>query len=104
MAIWDKVKTELDRAGRIAQDAVDEGKLRLDSFRSRQQADKAAQTLGYAVFRARQSGIELDTESYARLSGILAEHEASIAKNDAQLEALGKRPEPAASGEAGATS
>jgi hypothetical protein len=96
MPIWDKVRTEIDRAGRIAKDAVDEGRLRLEVFRARQQADRAAQALGYAVFRAKQSGVELDAESYARLSATLAEHEADIAKMEAQLEAIGEsEPEPA---------
>ena len=56
MAIWDKLRTELDRAGKVAQDALDEGKTRLEAFRARQQADKAAQALGYAVFRAHRPG------------------------------------------------
>ena len=60
MALWNKLKTELDRAGRAAQDALDEGKLRLEAFRARQLADKAAQALGYAVFRAKQAGQEPD--------------------------------------------
>ena len=36
MAIWDKLKTELDRAGKAAQSVVDEGKVRLEAFRTRQ--------------------------------------------------------------------
>ena len=67
MAIWDKLKTELDRAGKAAQSALDEGKIRLEAFRTRQLADKAAQALGYAVYRAKQSGGDIDPESYARL-------------------------------------
>ena len=54
MPIWDKLKTELDRAGKAAQTALDEGKMRLEAFRVRQLADKAAQALGYAVYRATQ--------------------------------------------------
>ena len=34
MAIWDKLKTELDRAGKAAQNALDEGKVRLEAFRT----------------------------------------------------------------------
>ncbi|HEX2721802.1 MAG TPA: hypothetical protein VHM24_02725 [Gemmatimonadaceae bacterium] len=49
MAFIDKIREELDRAGRAAQDALDEGKTRLEAFRTRQLADKAAQALGYAV-------------------------------------------------------
>ena len=56
MALFDKLKEELDRAGRAAQGALDEGKIGLEAFRTRQLADKAAQALGYAVFRAKQGG------------------------------------------------
>ena len=78
MAIWDKVRTELDRAGKAAQDAIDEGKTRLEAFRARQLADKAAQALGYAVFRAKQSGTEVDWTTLQRLVNSLAEKEAEV--------------------------
>jgi len=89
MAIWDKLKTELDRAGKAAQNALDEGKVRLEAFRTRQLADKAAQALGYAVFRARQGGGEIDPESYARLSSTLATHEAEASRLEQQLREYG---------------
>ena len=87
MPLWDKVKQELDRAGRAAQDAIDDGKVRLDAFRARQLADKAAQALGYAVYRARQTGGELDTATYDRLSATLATHESEASRLEAQFEA-----------------
>ena len=94
MAIWDKLKTELDRAGKAAQNALDEGKVRLEAFRTRQLADKAAQALGYAVFRAKQSGGEIDPESYARLSATLATHEAEATRLEQELRDLGpEKPE-----------
>ena len=89
MAIWDKLKTELDRAGKVAQNALDEGKVRLEAFRTRQLADKAAQALGYAVYRAKQSGAELDPETHARLTATLATHETEAAKLEQQLRDLG---------------
>lgn len=85
MALWDKLKTELDRAGRAAQGALDEGKDRLEAFRARQLADKAAQALGYAIYRARQSGQDLDPETYARLSSTLAAHEAEAGQLEERL-------------------
>ena len=85
MAIWDKVKQELDRAGRAAQDAIDDGKVRLDGFRARQLADKAAQALGYAVYRARQAGEELDAATMDRLSATLATHETEASRLEAQF-------------------
>ena len=80
MPLWSKLKQELDRAGQAAQEAIDEGRDRLDAFRARQLADKAAQALGYAVYRARQKGEELDAATYSRLSSTIAAHEAEEAK------------------------
>lgn len=102
MALWNKLRTELDRAGRVAQDAIDEGKVRLDAFRARQLADKAAQALGYAVYRARQQGQELDSDSYARLSSTLAAHESEASRYEERLAAMaaarrGTHARPAAS-------
>ena len=94
MALFDKLKEELDRAGKAAQGAFDEGKIRLEAFRTRQLADKAAQALGYAVFRAKQSGSEVDADTYARLSATLATHDAEAARYEGELDR--KRKESAA--------
>ncbi len=87
MALWTKLKQELDRAGQVAQEAIDESKVRLDAFRARRLADKAAQALGYAVYRARQQGRELEADSYARLSSTLAGHEAEAKRQEERLAA-----------------
>ena len=89
MAIWDKLRTELDRAGKAAQSALDEGKVRLEAFRTRQLADKAAQAFGYAVYRAKQSGQDLDPETNARLTATLSTHEAEAARLEQQLRDFG---------------
>jgi hypothetical protein len=94
MALMDRLKEELDRAGKAAQGAIDEGKIRLEAFRTRQLADKAAQALGYAVFRAKQSGSEVDADTYSRLSATLATHDAEAARYEAELDR--KRTESAA--------
>ncbi|MDQ4081008.1 MAG: hypothetical protein M3125_09635 [Gemmatimonadota bacterium] len=85
MALWNKLRTELDRAGRMAQGAFDEGRTRLEALRARQLADRAAQALGYAVYRARQEGREIDTELYTSLSATLTSHEAEVAALEAKL-------------------
>lgn len=86
MALLDRLKQELDRAGKVAQDAFDDGKTRLEAFRTRQLADKAAQALGYAVFRARKSGRDLDAATYDRLSGTLDTHDSEAARLEAEIE------------------
>ncbi|NUQ20734.1 MAG: hypothetical protein HOQ09_07205 [Gemmatimonadaceae bacterium] len=85
MALWDRLKSELDRAGRVAQGALDEGRIQLEAFRAKQRMDKAAQALGYAFYRARSANTELDTDSYARLSGELAAAEAEHTKLEEDL-------------------
>ncbi|GAC1477434.1 MAG: hypothetical protein NVS1B4_20130 [Gemmatimonadaceae bacterium] len=89
MEIWDKMKEELDRAGKVAQGALDEGRMRLDAFRLRQRADKLAQELGYAVFRARQAGGEVPAETYTRLSTDLARWEADASRIEEGLKKQG---------------
>lgn len=75
MPLWDKVRTELDLASRAARGALDEGRTRLEAFRARQLCDRAAQALGYAVYRARVQGNDLDAETLARLTDALAARE-----------------------------
>ena len=86
MALLDRLKQELDRAGRAAQDAFDDGKTRLEAFRTRQLADKAAQALGYAVYRSRKGGSDLDKATYDRLSATLETHDSEAAKLEADIE------------------
>ena len=87
MAIWDKVKQSIDKAGKAAQDVFDEGKLRIDAYRAREQADKAAETLGYAVFHAAESGGELESEARTRLVTALRERETEARKMEKELAA-----------------
>jgi hypothetical protein len=86
MALLDRLKQELDRAGRVAQDAFDDGKTRLEAFRTRQLADKAAQALGYAVYRARKSGGEIDAATYDRLRATLETHDTDASRLEAEIE------------------
>jgi len=95
MALLDRLKQELDRAGKAAQDAFDDGKTRLEAFRTRQLADKSAQALGYAVFRAKKSGRELDAATYDRLAATLETHDSEAARLEADIEL--KRQQAAAS-------
>ena len=86
MALLDRLKQELDRAGRAAQEAFDDGKTRLEAFRTRQLADKAAQALGYAVYRSRKGGSEIDSATYDRLSKTLETHDTEAARLEAEIE------------------
>ena len=91
MAIWNKLKDELNRAGRKAQDAIDEGKIRLDMMRSRQAMDRAAQKLGYAVYRARKLGGDVPSDEYARLSSEVANAEGEVERYETLLREAASR-------------
>ena len=95
MALIDRLKEELDRAGKAAQDAFDDGKTRLEAFRTRQLADKAAQALGYAAYRAKKSGRDLDAATYDRLAATLETHDSEAARLEAEIEL--RRQQPTAS-------
>src|SRR5689334_25421763 len=104
MALLDRLKQELDRAGRVAQDAFDDGKTRLEAFRTRQLADKAAQALGYAVYRSRKGGGEIDAATYDRLRATLETHDTEASKLEAEIELRRQQSTPSSSATGGGTS
>jgi hypothetical protein len=85
MAIWNALKRELDRAGQAAQGALDEGRLRLEAHRAKQRADEAATSLGFAVYRARVEGRELEPERYTVLAQNIASAEAEQTRLEAEI-------------------
>jgi hypothetical protein len=85
MALWDKVKQGIDKAGKAAQDVFDEGKLRIDAYRARELADKAAEALGYAVFRAAEAGGVLDGDAHSRLMDALRTRDADAKRLETEL-------------------
>jgi hypothetical protein len=87
MGLFDKLSNELRSAGKAAQGAIDEGKVRLELFRVRQLADKAAQALGYAVHKAKKEGRELDADTQGRLLASLTEHETEATRLESELTA-----------------
>ena len=96
MGIWEKVQAELDKAGTAAKGALDEGKVRIELFRVRQQADKAAQALGYALHRAKRDSVELAAETLEHLHGTLAKYEAEAKQLEEELAKVLHKDAPAA--------
>lgn len=92
MAIWGRLKHELDRASRVAQGAIDEGRVRLEIFRARQRADRAAQALGYAVHKARKESRDVAVDDLDRLSNAITKAEEEIARLESQLTDLRRHP------------
>jgi hypothetical protein len=91
MPIIDRLRSELDRAGRAAQNAIDEGRLRLELFRARQNADRAAQRLGYAIYHARRLNGDLSAERYAALATDLTVAEAEVTRYETLIEELDRK-------------
>lgn len=87
MSIWDKVSKGIDRAARVTESAIDEGKLRLAAYKARQRADKRAETLGYAVARAKAEGREPDADTIGRLIDAVHAADAEAAALEAKLKA-----------------
>lgn len=94
MAIWDKLRTELDRAGKVAQGAIDEGKLRLEVFRARQLVDRAAQSLGYAVYRSRTGKETPNDLLVARLVDAVRAREEELAELEERMRSVTGRSVP----------
>jgi hypothetical protein len=92
MGLLSRLSTELRSAGSAARGAIDEGKLRLELFRVRQLADKAAQALGYAVHRARREGHEPDADAFQRLSATLEERETEARRIEEELRTINAVP------------
>jgi len=103
MALWNRLKDELGRAGKAAQEAFDEGKLRLDLLRSRQAMDRAAQKLGYAVYRARKLGGDIPTDEYARVSAEVANAEGEVERYETLLREAAARRKGTGGADAGGT-
>ncbi len=81
------LSAELKNAGRAAQGALDEGKVRLELFRIGQLCDKAARDLGYAVHRAHREGRAMEPELLERLAAVLSAHEDELKRLEAALAA-----------------
>ena len=85
MGLFENLQKEIDRAGTVARQALDEGKLRIDLFRARRLADEAATALGYAVHRARKDGKELDAEMLQRFDATVKQHTDEVKRIEAEL-------------------
>ena len=86
MSLLDKLRQELDRAGRSAQRTFDEGRLRLELYRARQSVDKFAQRFGYAVYRAKKGGTDLPAEEYTAHMNNLTAAEAEVTRLETLVE------------------
>jgi hypothetical protein len=75
----------------VAQVALDEGKLRLELHRAKQRAESAAASLGFAVYRARLQGGELEAERYEPLAANVTSAETEVARLEREIADLAAR-------------
>jgi hypothetical protein len=94
MSIWDKVSKGIDRAAQVTESAIDEGKVRLAAYKARQRADKRAETLGYAVARAKAEGREPDADAMGRLVDAVHAADAEASALEARLKSSGGGTQP----------
>lgn len=80
MALLDRLRQELDRAGRQASRAFDEGRLRLDLYRAKQSLDRFAQRFGYASYRARKAGADLPPDENTAHMNNMSAAEAEVTR------------------------
>jgi hypothetical protein len=91
MSLFDRLRQELGLAGRSAQNAFDEGRLRLDLFRARQSMDKFAERFGYETYRAKKTGAELSADVLAAHMNNLTAADAEITRLETLIAEAGKR-------------
>ncbi len=87
MSLMDRVAAGLETLGRKANQALDEGKLRMELMRTRRRMDSAARTLGYLTYRQGKGEPPPQAEVEA-LSKRIAEGEAEVARLEAEITAL----------------
>ena len=86
MSLWNRLTDELRSAGKAAAGAIDEGKVRLELFRVRQLADKAAQALGYALQKAGGQSTNIEPALLERLRSSLSAHETEAKRLEGVLD------------------
>ena len=87
MSLMDRIAGGLETLGKKANQALDEGKLRVDLLRARRRMDAAARDLGYVTYRQAkgQGAPEGEIESLTRR---IAEAEAEVARVQAAIDKL----------------
>jgi chromosome segregation ATPase len=84
MKLFDRVAAGLDTLGRKANQALDEGKLRVDLARARRRMDGAARALGYLTYRQAKGEAAAPAEIEA-LTRKIAEAEEEVTRIEASL-------------------
>jgi hypothetical protein len=95
MSLMDRVAAGLETLGKKANQALDEGKLRMDLLRTRRRLDQAARALGYLTYRQGRGEPAPQAEVEA-LTRRMAEAEEEAARIEAEIAALKGGPSASA--------
>jgi hypothetical protein len=87
MKLIDRFAAGLETLGRKANQALDEGKLRVELMKARRRMDAAARDLGYLTYR-QAKGSQAPPADVEALTQRIAEGEAAAARIEGQLEQL----------------
>ena len=93
MSIFDRFATGLETLGKRANQALDEGKLRVELVRVRRRMDNAARDLGYITYR-QAKGTPAAPDAVEGLTRRIAEAEAAAARIEADIASLKQKQEP----------
>jgi chromosome segregation ATPase len=95
MSLMDRVAAGLETLGKKANQALDEGKLRMELMRARRRMDGAARELGYVTYRQAkgEQPLEGQIESLTRR---IAEAEAEAARLKEEIAKVRQPTEPPA--------
>jgi len=84
MGLIERISTGINRLADRTNQALDEGRLRLDLLRVRRRRDNLARDLGYLTFRQAKGTVPADGEVEALVRG-MDECDSEIAKLDVQI-------------------
>ncbi len=85
MSLMDRVAAGLETLGKRANQALDEGKLRVDLLRARRRMDAAARDLGYVTYRQAKGQAAPEGE-VAALTRRIADAEADVERIQAAID------------------
>jgi hypothetical protein len=98
MGLFDRISTGINRLADRTNQALDEGRLRLDLLRVRRRRDNLARDLGYLAYRQAKGTAPADGEADALIRRI-EDCDAEIVKLDLQISEVRRTTTPAAPGE-----
>ena len=100
MSLFDRFAAGLETLGKKANQALDEGKLRVELVRARRRMDNAARDLGYLTYR-QAKGTAAAPADVEVLTRRIAEAEAAVERLEAQIAEVRRHQGGASGGDAG---